>query len=393
MPAASARAVASSAGHRVAVSGGRVDDPQRLDDLAPVEQAPRPWRPTRRAAPRSSCAADPGAPSAPPRASSSRRHGARGGDDGAKVAQPHRGSRVLHGGGAVLPRRERGERAAGRRRSSRIVSGAIVGRPWASAARFCSSIAWRTAGRPPRSSCSATGSCSGRSVGEQRVAVRVETASSCGRRASRRRRAVRAPVAARSRRRAPRSRRLARGTAVRAALRDRSPRAAARDRLGARRASGDPTARRVAARHAAEARSRSFGAPRTARRRGRRGRRVGPSRRRPRPFGASVTWTPASARGGPMTARSPRRAGRAARAPCAGTIDSTSTPSRPDSTSARSTSPIVALDGTSVASSVPRGSRAPAARHVNRPSSSLLVSSISMRRATARNLAVRVRTS
>jgi len=56
-----------------------------------------------------------------------------------------------------------------------------------------------------------------------------------------------------------------------------------------------------------------------------------------------------------------------------------SMPSTNCSVSARSRSPTETPSGSSVASTAPRGSRAPAALHVQEPSSRLLVSSISMR--------------
>ena len=56
-----------------------------------------------------------------------------------------------------------------------------------------------------------------------------------------------------------------------------------------------------------------------------------------------------------------------------------SIPSMNCSVSARSRSPTETPSGRRVASTAPRGSRAPAARHVHEPSSRLLVSSISMR--------------
>gem|GEM_PF-4264760 len=119
---------------------------------------------------------------------------------------------------------------------------------------------------------------------------------------------------------------------------------------------------------------------------------LGPSWRRPRPFWASVTCTPASTRGGPMISIGlPRRS--TGDGSFRGRIESTSTPSSPLSTSARRISPIFVPEGTRSSSSVPRGSRAPAARQVNRPSPSLLVSSISMRRATTRKLAASLRSS
>jgi hypothetical protein len=58
-------------------------------------------------------------------------------------------------------------------------------------------------------------------------------------------------------------------------------------------------------------------------------------------------------------------------------------PSIPNSASARTTSPALASLYSSEASRVPRGCRAPAARHVQVPSGRALVNSISMRRATA----------
>ena len=63
-----------------------------------------------------------------------------------------------------------------------------------------------------------------------------------------------------------------------------------------------------------------------------------------------------------------------------GRIESTRVPSRSVSTSARRTSFTDAPEGTTEDSTTPFGSRAPAARHVQVPSSRLLVSSISMRR-------------
>jgi hypothetical protein len=57
-------------------------------------------------------------------------------------------------------------------------------------------------------------------------------------------------------------------------------------------------------------------------------------------------------------------------------------PSISNSASARRTSPALAPPGSRPPSSTPRGSRAPAARHVQEPSGRALVNSISMRRAT-----------
>jgi hypothetical protein len=69
--------------------------------------------------------------------------------------------------------------------------------------------------------------------------------------------------------------------------------------------------------------------------------------------------------------------------PRGGSTDMTVMPSMPKSASARTTSPTLAPLYTSAASSAPRGFSAPAARHVQVPSGRALVSSISIRRATA----------
>ena len=66
-----------------------------------------------------------------------------------------------------------------------------------------------------------------------------------------------------------------------------------------------------------------------------------------------------------------------------GSTEVTAIPSMPNSASARTTSPAFAPPYSSDPSSVPRGLSAPAARHVQVPSGRALVSSISMRRATA----------
>ncbi len=111
--------------------------------------------------------------------------------------------------------------------------------------------------------------------------------------------------------------------------------------------------------------------------------RVGSSSRRGRLPDASDTDTPgAGSRPDPMISM---RAGLglSAAAERAVAADVTTMPSMSNSASARRTSPTPAPVGTTVPSTVPRGSRAPAARHVQVPSSRLLVSSISILRAMA----------
>ena len=103
------------------------------------------------------------------------------------------------------------------------------------------------------------------------------------------------------------------------------------------------------------------------------------SRRRLSEPGAKMTDTSGARRGVPLTSIRPsvfsgERAGFAA------VSDWISMPSRPISTSARSTAPTACPGGTSPASTVPLGWRAPAARHVHDPSPVWLVNSMSMRR-------------
>ncbi len=73
-----------------------------------------------------------------------------------------------------------------------------------------------------------------------------------------------------------------------------------------------------------------------------------------------------------------------------GAVDRTVIPSMSMSASARRTSPTLAPPGSTAASSVPLGWRAPAARQVHVPSGRALVSSISMRGIAGLNLAEHV---
>ena len=111
------------------------------------------------------------------------------------------------------------------------------------------------------------------------------------------------------------------------------------------------------------------------------GRRVSPpsSRARLPDPGARTTDTSGARFGVPLTSIRPsvfsgERAGLTA------VRDRISMPSRPTSTSARSTAPTFSPAGTSAPSTVPLGWRAPAARQVHDPSPVWLVNSMSIRR-------------
>ena len=112
----------------------------------------------------------------------------------------------------------------------------------------------------------------------------------------------------------------------------------------------------------------------------------GPRPDRPR-GAAGRAWRRAS--GSRARTTSCRRAARCARAPCgrpwARSTEMMVMPSTSKSASARSTSPTLAPPGSRLPSSTPRGSRAPAARHVQVPSWRALVSSSSILRDMAGN--------
>ena len=117
--------------------------------------------------------------------------------------------------------------------------------------------------------------------------------------------------------------------------------------------------------------------PRSSGGRSRRGRRS-PSSRRP----GARCWTTGS--NASSVGSSSSRSDRAAFS-FGGTTDSTRMPSTSFSVSTRNWSPTSAPPGRIDPSSTPRGSRAPAARHVHEPSGDELVSSISMRMGMARH--------
>ena len=241
-------------------------------------------------------------------------------------------------------------------------SAATGGFPPALAAVFWASMAWRTACRPPRRSCSATGICSGRSVANIALRWTVEVgttgrspragrpSASPGRRPPGRR----GPLPPRGR--SPRSAIGARRDRVRSPRSARSPRSP-RSSRGPRAPSGPP--RRPP--------RRSLRSPSSS------------SRRRFPDPGARITETSGARLGVPLTSIRPSACS-GDRAGFVAVSDRISMPSRPTSTSARSTEPTISPAGTSAPSTVPLGWRAPAARQVQDPSPVWLVSSMSIRR-------------
>ena len=228
----------------------------------------------------------------------------------------------------------------------RRASDATGGLPAALLEVFCASMACRTACSPPRSSCSAIGICSGRSAASMALRCTVDVGAtgrspragrpslSPGRRAPGRR----GPPPPRGGRSPPRS----------------SPRPSPRLSPGP-----GPGPRRLPPR-------RSRRSPSSSR-----------SRRRLSEPGARITDTSGARFGVPFTSMRPSVFS-GERAGFAEVSERISMPSRPISTSARSTAPTASPAGTRAASTVPLGCRAPAARQVHDPSPALLVNSMSM---------------
>ncbi len=225
----------------------------------------------------------------------------------------------------------------------RSASDATGGLPAALLDVFCASMACRTACSPPRSSCSAIGICSGRSAASMALRCTVDVGATG--RSPRAGRPSLSPGRCPPGRRGPPAPRGGRSP-PRSSLRPSPPGPGPR-RLPPRRSRRSPSSSR--------------------------------SRRRLSEPGARITDTSGARLGVPLTSMRPsvfsgERAGFAA------VSERISMPSRPISTSARSTAPTASPAGTRAASTVPLGWRAPAARQVHDPSPVWLVNSMSMRR-------------
>ena len=232
-------------------------------------------------------------------------------------------------------------------------------RPSARARAFCSSMAWRTAGIPPRRSCSATGSSSGCKAARAALRWTVEAAG-CGRPVGPPRPGLRSGRSLRPGRPLPPCGERAAGWRRRP-----SPLRASPVRLSPVR---PPPVRPSPVRPS--------GPPRGL-----------VPRRSPRPLDARTTFTSGPERGVPST--SMRSVGRLSSFARLGASARTVVPSRVVSTSARRTVPGVVPSGTSAATTVPRGWRAPAARHVHASGETWAVSSMSMRWAIPADTLVR----
>ncbi len=354
VPAASARRTAISAGTRAAGSGGRAET-RSASATRPASRAVtiRASHPSRNAVTRV-CRASRSVPTIWRPSSSSVTVEA-----DATTERTSRSGASLPALRAATARSFQAARFMRGRSSSAMVSsgsGDTSARPSALARAFCSSMALRTAGIPPRNSCSATGSCSGRNSAS--AALRwVDTVCRRRGRSERSGRAGRGPAATRSERSgrspdAPRSGRGVRGSR------------AGRDSRPGRSARGPP-------------RSSPAGVPGEPLRRGaaprpgelRRGRSPRPSSSRRRPPGTRTTDTPPGALSRPEPMISMRAAFSVRVAALGAWTDVTTMPSRSNSASARTTSPTLTPSGSRVPSSVPRGWRAPGARHVQVPSS------------------------